>query len=377
MYRDKRILYAVSGILPLVLLALVFLPTVAAGFATAAALLVAAVVAHLLLKKRSIPSVYRRQVLGLMAVIAPAALMVYYLTGIRFGFHRSLLPTGLAAWNRMLPIALAVLATEYLRTVILAQESRAATVLMHFSGVLSEVALLAGLSTVYHFNSFMDAVGLVFFPALASNLLYHYLSARYGMWPVVVYRGVMLLYPYLIPYEPAVPDALVAFAKMLLPLFVYWFIGGLYEKKQRRALQRGGKWQYAVTAVAVVIAALYLALISCQFRFGVLVIATDSMTGELNKGDAVLFERYEDQTLEVQQIIVYEKDDVRIVHRVVDVKHINGETRYTTKGDANNAQDAGYVTNADIVGVATGKLPYVGYPTLWLRELVANSLRGD
>ena len=117
-------------------------------------------------------------------------------------------------------------------------------------------------------------------------------------------------------------------------------------------------------------------LISNQFRFGMLVIATESMTGEINKGDVIIFERYEDQKVEIGDVIVFEKDDLRVVHRIVDVERVNGINRYYTKGDANDSWDAGYVLDANIVGVTNLKVPFVGYPTIWARDLFSQKVRG-
>ena len=58
-----------------------------------------------------------------------------------------------------------------------------------------------------------------------------------------------------------------------------------------------------------------------------------------------------------------------VVHRVVDIQVINGITRYITKGDANEDVDAGYVVDSEIVGLINHRLPFFGYPSLWLRNL--------
>ena len=112
-------------------------------------------------------------------------------------------------------------------------------------------------------------------------------------------------------------------------------------------------------------------LISNQFRYGALVIATPSMSGELNVGDIAIFEQYDDPTIVEGQVIVFEKDGAVVVHRVVDIQTINGRTRYYTKGDANEDLDAGFLYKTDIVGHVNYKIPYLGYPTLWFRSLFA------
>ena len=124
-----------------------------------------------------------------------------------------------------------------------------------------------------------------------------------------------------------------------------------------------------LTSVVVIIMIGTVMLVSNQFRYGALVIATESMTGELDKGDVVIFESFEGQHIPEGQVIVFEKYNTTVVHRVVDIKIINGIARYYTKGDANEDNDMGYITNAEIVGLVNYKIPTVGYPTLWLRSL--------
>ena len=151
------------------------------------------------------------------------------------------------------------------------------------------------------------------------------------------------------------------------------FIDALFEKKRRYALKNAKRSSRIIsiilTMLVLVIMVGTVMVVSNQFRYGAYVIATESMTGELNKGDVALCERYEDQTIQAGQIIAFEKNNSVIIHRVVDIKIINGITRYYTQGDANEEPDAGFVTEADIVGMINYKLSYFGYPSLWMRSL--------
>ena len=181
----------------------------------------------------------------------------------------------------------------------------------------------------------------------------------------------MLLIPRLLPVAPNVPDALVAFATLLLPLLWLLFLRALYEKRIKRATASPGAKRLAVisAAVGLCLAAGLIALISCQFRYGTVVIATGSMTGELNVGDAIVYEQYRGQAVSEGSIIVFRRNQSLIVHRVVEIAHINGETRYYTKGDANESRDTGFITAADIVGITDFKISYIGYPSVWMRRL--------
>jgi signal peptidase len=108
---------------------------------------------------------------------------------------------------------------------------------------------------------------------------------------------------------------------------------------------------------------------SCKFKYGMLVIASGSMTGTINRGDAIIFEDYEGQTISTGEVIIFEKDNMNVVHRVIDMKLVNGEYRYYTKGDANQHADEGYITNNEIVGISKFRVIHIGYPTIWLRDI--------
>jgi signal peptidase len=215
----------------------------------------------------------------------------------------------------------------------------------------------------------MDLVGLVLFPAFSANFLYHYISKRYGMMPNIMFRVITTLYVYFIPASTGMEEALDSCIKIILPIAIYVFVSAMYEKKQKKAIQKGNKFSAVLTVITVAIMAAIAMLISCQFRFGALVIATESMTGELNKGDILIFDQDDTQEIQEGQVIVFRKYNSYIIHRVVEIKEVNGVTRYYTKGDANDGNDPGYITDKDIVGSAKLKFAYLGYPTLWLREL--------
>ncbi len=367
---DKKVLYIVTLLAAAALLFSFFLPGEYSGRMTAALLLIPiSLAAFFFIKKRTVLSMYKKQILLLMSVIAVLCLVLLYVTGLFFGFVRNPYASGQTVLTHLLPSAVIIMASEIFRYVIRAQGDRKADVLSYVACVIAEALLFGNIYYIVSFNKFMDFLGSTLFPALIANLLYHYLTARYGFLPIAVYRLILGLYIYLIPYTPALSDALLAFARLLIPIVIYVFIDALYEKKRQYALKKKSKLAIPASALAAVAALSLMMLISNHFRFGMLVIATPSMTGELNKGDAVITERYDGEHIAEGEIIAFEKDGSVIVHRVVDIQQINGVTHYYTKGDANEDNDVGFVLKEDIVGLVRGKIAYAGYPTLWLRSL--------
>lgn len=371
MSTDRKVLYSISiSTLAVLLLALV-LPGETSGRILAAILLLPlAAMTVVFIKKRPILSINKNQILMIMAVVGLVCVMLYFLTGLRFGYYKNPYKLNFSLLlNYVFPIVGVIALTEVIRFVVRAQNSTPCDVIAYLSCVVAEVLIYSNIHHITSFNRFMDAVGLTLLPAIISNLLYHYISKRYGIFPNIVYRVIISLYTYVIPIKVGIPDSLIAFIKLIIPIAIYVFIDELFEKKRRYALVKRSKFGTVITVLAIAIMTMFIMLISNQFKFGTLVIATDSMTGELNKGDTVIYERYEGQPIKVGQVIAFESRGVVVVHRVVDIQIKNGEYQYFTKGDINEETDAGFVTVGNIVGTVNLKIPYVGYPTIWLRSL--------
>ena len=370
MTKNKVTAYISSAVLLAALTPLIFIKKDVGRPIAAALMLVAAVAVSMLVKKRSTPSINKRTVTLLLGVIGVLYLAVYYMTGLRFGFYQNPYARSfLTNAGVVVSISVLIIAMEIVRKIFLAQKSILCNIFVFFSGIAVDVLISVNTVTSGNFNAFMDLVGLTLLPAATANLLYHYLSRRYGALPNTVFKLISTLYIYTLPVVSAIPDSLLAFIKLFLPILIYLFIKILFEKNNRRTAKKPSALLFAGGACAIVLMISIVMLISCQFRFGAIVIATESMTGEINKGDAVVYDSHDSDTVSVGDVIVFKKSNSVIVHRVIDIQVINGTTRYFTKGDANDTADSGFVTKNDIVGVAEFKVSYVGYPTLWIRQL--------
>ena len=369
---DKKKLHAISASTLVALLIVFFIPFETAGRIIAAVLMAArAVIASIVIKKRVIPSIHKHQVLWLIAVMTVVYLMLYYVSGIKFGFNSNLYALNVKfILSRALPTAVIIYFSEVYRHVMRAQEDKRADVLAYCVCILADMIACATASVaISSFDHFMDLVAATMLPAVISNLLYQYLTPRYGKWSNIIFRAGTTLYIYLIPFIPAVADSLYCFIKMVIPAGIYLFIDAMYEKKRRYALAKKSKLTVPITVLAIAVMLSTVMLISNQFRYGLLVIVTDSMTGELNRGDAAIYEVYDDQLIEEGQVIVFKRNSSLIVHRVDDIQIINGRKRYYTKGDANDGQDADFRYDSDIVGIVNHKIPYIGFPTILMRSL--------
>lgn len=374
MNKDKKILYTISIIAFAVLLVIFAVTAKNSVIFAAVAMALITPLLCILIKKRGSLSINKREVLLLTTVIAALYVIIMLIAGTFVTSYKNPYFVNVERlFKIIIPSVVIIIASEIIRYVLLGQKNKFSTVISWLICVIAEVLMFSGVAEFESFNHFMDLVGMTLFPAVSSNVYYHYVAKRFGALPNVSFRLVSTLYVYFIPIYSEIPSALHASIKILLPLMMLALTSALFEKKKRNAIVKGKKASLIGTVVAVAVVISTAMLISCHFRFGAIVIATESMTGEINKGDMIIYERYDGQPIKEGQVIVFMSYDVRIIHRVVKIEHIGNEVRYYTKGDANEEQDQGYVTEADIVGLTDMKLSYVGYPTLWLRELLEGS----
>lgn len=373
MNKDKRTLYVTSIINFALLFSALFINIGNSRVLAACILVPLAIINFLLIKKRRSLSINKKEVLTLMSVVAVLYVVLIQLTGLFFRFYKNpYFVNKDRLLNIVIPLIFIIVATEVIRYVTLAQGDRFAGFAVYLTCLVSETLTFSNVAGIEGFNQFMDLVGMTFFPAISANALYHYVSKRYGMAPVIAYRMITTLYIYFFPAKTGMEDALQSCIKIIFPIILLAFTAALFEKQTKKVGHKSSAVGKFCSVIAIVFVVLIAMLVSNQFRFGALVIATGSMTGEINKGDVVIFERYETQKIEEGQVIVFKDNSTQIVHRVVKIENIGGEFRYYTKGDANNSIDIGYRVDSDIIGLVNMKLAYAGYPTLMIRELIEN-----
>ena len=115
------------------------------------------------------------------------------------------------------------------------------------------------------------------------------------------------------------------------------------------------------------------------------VVVSGSMEPAFYRGDIVMVEKadflgineFNPDDVQVGDVVVYDATwfDQPVIHRIIDIKEINGTTMYVIKGDNNQYPDPYYVESSQIkekvvtFGDNLVVIPKIGYLSLWLRGL--------
>ena len=331
------------------------------------------------LKKRKINSIYKKQVNLIMTIFAGVYIAIFYLLGLYFDFTKSkILFSAWTLFKFIIPLTIIIVSSEIIRDVFLSQKLEInfnskkfdiSLILTYISMVLVDLLIYTGIYDLTNLDDFLKAVGFVLFASLSCNLLYNYISIRFGKSGLIIYRLITTLFVYIIPITPDVYLFFRTFLRMIYPYIMYMILEKTYSKTNFVVAYKDKKQEIIGNTLLLIIMALFIMLISCQFKYGILVIGSNSMTGEIDKGDAVIFEKYNNQTIKEGQVIIFDYNGIQTVHRVIDITQVNGENRYVTKGDANEKADERYTTDKKIYGVVKLKVKYIGYPTIFVRSL--------
>lgn len=152
--------------------------------------------------------------------------------------------------------------------------------------------------------------------------------------------------------------------------------GGTSENKNLRGRVFSAIWRVMLILLAAILAISACTLaydkfvkkskIPSVFGYSVLIVASPSMTGAIEAGDAIIIKKSDSYA--VGDVITYfpADENFSVTHRMV---RMEGDKFYT-KGDANQSEDPDPVLIEQIAGKVAVKLDKVGYFIEWLKSPV-------
>lgn len=96
-------------------------------------------------------------------------------------------------------------------------------------------------------------------------------------------------------------------------------------------------------------------------------VVSGSMEPKIAVGDFIIVETDPYEEVEIKDVVTFEYNSEIVTHRVVD----KTEEGLVTKGDANNIQDQGFVTEDSYIGIKKMLIPYFGYIITFLQKPIA------
>ena len=316
---------------------------------------------------------YTKDILFNIIIIYLISFIAYYLFGLLIGFVRTEMQYsfyGLTTF--VLPFIIMITLKEFLRyqMVTKAEKSRMLIILVTTTFVVFDTIMSQYLNFNSKYTIFMF-IAITLLPAISNNIAATYIARRIGYKPNILWLAIAGLYYSLLPIVPNSGVYVGAMIKFLFPVVIAYNVYNFFSERGRQVPIRNNKKELYLNAMSLTLLVTVLVYFtSGYFRFHAIAVATGSMTPNIMKGDVVVIDKkVEAKNLKVGQVLAHKYDSKIIVHRIVDIVNVGGEYYIYTQGDANNAKDDYVIYENMIVGVVNIKIPYAGFPTVWLNEL--------
>ena len=200
MNKDKKKLYISAVTIFALLLASLFVDLGNSRIVAAILLLPIAVFLPILIKKRSILSINKREMFLLATVFAILYVALKEFSGLYFKFQiNPYFVTAEILIDFVIPCAIIIIASEIVRHVLVSQNNKLVNLISIVICVLAEMLMYSNISYITSVNRFMDLIGLTVFPAIVANVYYHYVCKHYGALPNISFRLITAMYIYFVP----------------------------------------------------------------------------------------------------------------------------------------------------------------------------------
>lgn len=235
-----------------------------------------------------------------------------------------------------------------------------------------EIIIVVKPNSMYNLETMFRVGTSIIIPVIAKNILFSYSDYHMGYYVTGIYRGVFDIIIPILPITPELTDYFLSMIGIIMPSMIIINISRNYNDYEIGEIvkQSNNKFDFFNVPIAC-FAVILIVLISRAFPLYLIGIGSESMTGAINKGDAAL--AYKEKNIDkinVGDIIVFDTRKKTLVHRVVEIKEIDGIKYYITKGDANNTKDNIDIKFEDIKGKVLYRIPYIARPSVWLTEIM-------
>ena len=274
--------------------------------------------------------------------------------------------------NTFLPIII-IIFTELFRYNIIRSNKNKFKMIIIFTILLTilEIQMNMAIAIKWGFEEIFIAVTTLVIPIVAKNMILSYVTYEIGYQPCLIYRLILEIYIYLVPYLPKFGDYLNSMFGLILPIVVFSFTStDVDEADSNIEPEFTAKRSRIIRMPIYFTMFIAIALISRVFPVFAIGIGSESMTGAINKGDAVFAIRAKEENIDVDDIIVFQTQNKILIHRVVEIEDISGVKYFRTKGDINGTRDNIDITIDKVYGKVFFRVPYIAYPSVWLSEFM-------
>lgn len=325
-------------------------------------------------KKEYVHKKNRFDILLTIIILMILFFVTYYLSGFIVGFQKTPYDTSLKGIiTNIFNFGLIVLFQEYIRKSLVNRtgKNKKLLVFITFLFIMFDVSDTLVFYEFNNFESFFKFFVIYLNPAIAKHSLLTYLTYTSDILPTLIYRLLMEMFSFIVPFVPNFNWFLMGVINIVYPFIVFSFVYRILHRKddikRYKKTYKGIFFYLPITAIITML----IVLVSGSFKYQIIAVASNSMNPIFYRGDAVVIEKCQASDVKVNDIVVFESEGAMIIHRIIEKEKLKNDTFvFKTKGDNNKSPDPYMVTSNQIIGKYKFGVKLIGYPSVMFQDVI-------
>jgi len=185
----------------------------------------------------------------------------------------------------------------------------------------------------------------------------------------ILLQIVPLILTYTIKISPNLDWYLYSVFHIVYLLLLYTYLKYEIDKREKTE-QKAKKIIYSQIPI-ISISIIMILFVLGIFTYVPIGVMSNSMKPIFERGDIIVYKKVKNiNDIKENDIICYQLDNIKVMHRVIKIENINNKKYFTTKGDNLLSNDPLKVKEEQIIGTIIFTIPRLGYPSVWLYELL-------
>jgi len=328
------------------------------------------------LGKNSKKSVFIQFALGMAAI----QILFYIVGGLFSGFGKSpssFTPLGIS--ENIFYVGMMLIGMELSRAWLVTQFGKKNTFLVILFATLLFTFISIPFRQITGFQLRITSSNQVissWLPLLAENLAASLLVLMAGAEASLAFRGLLAAFWWLCPILPNLDWAMKGLIGTIIPVIGIVAINNYYVQYAARGRSRKRARNTSIPAGWIITT--IIAVATVWFAVGVFpvkpfLVPSGSMVPVISPGDVVLIAPVNADAIKVGETIEYRsvKENINIVHRVIEITGNAPDLFFITKGDANNSPDPDPVSTQAVMGREIIVVPKIGWLSIAVKKLLS------
>ncbi len=304
----------------------------------------------------------------IMAIIG--YMLLYFASGIIFSFANNPLSTSIynIIFNILfyIPPAISIELIRYRLTNNFDHKKRFKNIII-LSLILTLYMSNLTINDLTNIKSFIEAFYKMIVPNFVIGCFLSFVALNGSLYASLIYILTPIIFNLFSPIIPSPEWIITVLLQTIIPIICYTMINQAIPKENKLKTQKKTNIPYYASIIILTCVILF----SCGiFRIYPVAIASNSMDPTFSRGDIQIIDKKKQEYQKGDIIQFYGINNTIFVHRVVSKRKEGNKTYYVTKGDNNKTVDLMEISEDKVIGKSILTIKYLGYPTLWISELL-------